>query len=148
MPVLHREQFIAKPLREVFAFFERPENLARITPPWMSFVTLTPSPVRMAEGSQIDYAIRLLGFRVRWTSVITAYEPPHRFEDKQLKGPYKSWVHRHEFMEKEGGTLVIDHVAYDVGYGIFGWLIDWLYVRWSLNKIFDFREQTITLLLD
>jgi len=147
MHVLHREQFIPKPLKEVFPFFERPENLARITPPWLNFVTLTPSPIVMAPGLHLDYAIHLMGVRMRWTSLITLYEPPRRFQDEQLRGPYRAWKHRHEFVEKDGGTLVIDHVEYEVGYGILGSLANALYVRWALKKIFDFRENAVALLL-
>ena len=72
-----REQFIPRPREVVFAFFERPENLARLTPPSLGFRLLTPSPVPMKTGSIIDYSIRPFGWPLRWTSVISEYEPPH-----------------------------------------------------------------------
>ncbi len=147
MYTLKREQFVPKPLSTVFAFFQRPENLARITPPWMRFVMLTPSPVEMAEGLRIDYAIRVLGIRVRWTSVITHHKPPQSFSDQQVRGPYASWEHHHTFVEKEGGTLVQDKVCYEMPYGFAGRVVHALYVRGALKRIFDFREKMTTLLL-
>jgi ligand-binding SRPBCC domain-containing protein len=144
---LHREQFILKPRQIVFEFFERPENLARMTPPWLNLVTLTPSPIQMAQGLRIDYAIRILGMRWRWTSLITQYEPPQRFRDEQVRGPYRLWEHQHEFQEKDGGTLVTDHIRYRLPYGVLGEAIHALYVRRALRKIFDFRRQTLALLL-
>ena len=31
---LHRQQWVPRPLETVFDFFEHPENLTLITPPW------------------------------------------------------------------------------------------------------------------
>jgi len=58
--ILKREQFVNRPLKEVFAFFERPENLMRLTPDSLGFNVLTPSPIQMKEGALIDYTIKLL----------------------------------------------------------------------------------------
>ena len=66
---LAREQWVERPLSRVFPFFERPENLALITPPGLGFRLLTPSPVRMEQGRIIDYTIRVLGLPVRWRSL-------------------------------------------------------------------------------
>ena len=109
---LHREQVIARPLERVFPFFERPENLALITPPSLGFRVLTPSPVPMAEGAVIDYRIRLGGLPVRWRSLISAYRPPHFFVDEQVMGPYRQWRHEHRFEPVEGGTRCVDDVYY------------------------------------
>lgn len=35
---LHRRQWLERDLHETFEFFERPENLPRITPPWLRFL--------------------------------------------------------------------------------------------------------------
>lgn len=80
---LHTTQFIARPIDEVFDFFSRAENLARITPSGMGFELLT-ADTRMRAGLTIDYRIRpLLGIPTRWRTEITSYEPPTRFTDLQ-----------------------------------------------------------------
>jgi len=144
---LAREHYVAKPLAEVFAFFQRPENLAHLTPPWLHFVILSPSPVAMAEGAQIDYAIRLLGMRLRWTSRIIAYDPPRSFIDEQIKGPYAFWRHRHTFVPQGAGVVVKDEVAYALPLGGLGRIAQKIYVRAALRSIFNYREKMVKELL-
>ena len=68
------KQIIDRPITEVFDFFSRAENLSVITPEKLGFQILTPTPIKMDKGTIIDYTIRLMGLRVRWRSLITAYE--------------------------------------------------------------------------
>ena len=141
--VLRREQIVQKPLREVFDFFERPENLSRITPASLGFSILTPGPIVMRVGTLLDYQIRLLGIPVRWRTLITAYDPPFRFTDEQLRGPYDFWHHTHTFEEISGGTRLRDEVHYAMGMGPLGGLLNTLYVKRSLARIFDHRAAVI-----
>ena len=90
---LTTSQFIARPVEEVFAFFERPENLARITPPELGFVMHT-SDSEMRDGLAIDYTVRpLLGIPTPWRSRIAGYRPPTSFVDIEERGPYRRWEH-------------------------------------------------------
>ena len=130
-------------LDEVFAFFNRPENLERLTPPFLRFHILTPPPLQMHNGAVFDYQIRLAGLPMRWTSLITNYEPPHQFVDIQLRGPYAFWHHRHSFVPREGGIDVIDEVHYDVGFSVLGKLMHRLVVQHQLNTIFAYREKVV-----
>ena len=140
---LKYEQHISRPLEEVFTFFSRPENLADITPTALGFIILTPSPIEMRPGVLISYMIRIFGIRVRWVSIITSYDPPMRFIDEQLRGPYSFWHHTHTFKEHEGGTLITDEVKYAVPFGILGRIVRRLFVRRQLDKIFSYRTIVI-----
>ena len=117
---------LARPIKEVFAFFSDAANLDSITPPWLSFRTVTRQPVEMQAGAVIDYKLRVRGFPIRWRSEITAWEPPHRFVDEQTRGPYRLWIHEHKFEPRNGGTLVCDDVRYAVP---FDWLLHEIVVR-------------------
>jgi ligand-binding SRPBCC domain-containing protein len=141
--ILERVQEIGKPQAEVFSFFERPENLARITPSSMRFEILSPGPITMAPGVLIDYTIRIFGMRRGWTTLIAEYDPPYQFVDEQLRGPYVFWQHTHHFDKIAGGTRMADRVEYIVPYGLFGRLIHTLFIRRQLNRIFDYRAQKI-----
>lgn len=125
---------------EVFEFFADAHELERITPPWLHFLVLTPRPIEMYPGTLIDYKLRLHGVPIRWKTEISAWEPPYRFVDQQLKGTYKYWHHEHTFEEIEGGTLVKDCVKYGVPGGR---LIHKFFVEKDLIKIFSFRQHAM-----
>lgn len=129
---------IPQPLSAVFPFFSKAENLELLTPPWVNFKILTPSPIEMKKGALIDYRIKIHGLPIKWRTEITEWNPPHSFVDVQLKGPYRVWNHQHIFTETSGGTLVEDLVDYDV-WG--GRIVEALFVRPDVTKIFAFREQ-------
>ncbi len=144
---LKRHQMIPLPLDQVFAFFERPENLAKLTPPSLGFQILTPSPIEMKSGILIDYTIRVLGLPVRWTSLITSYDPPHRFVDVQLKGPYSFWHHTHQFEAVEEGTMMTDTVRYALPLGWLGRIAHLFFVNRQIAWIFDYRSEVLIGLL-
>jgi len=141
--VLKRTQVVDRPLSEVFAFFERPENLSVITPLSMAFEILTPAPIAMQTGAVIDYTVRIFGVRRHWRTLITVYDPPHRFVDVQLNGPYLFWHHDHTFHDEAGRTLITDEVRYVLPMGWTGGLVHRLFVKRRLAAIFDHRERTI-----
>jgi ligand-binding SRPBCC domain-containing protein len=145
--VLERTNFLSHPIGQVFAFFAEPQNLEKITPPTMRFTILTPLPIEMRQGALIDYRIVLNGIRMLWRTEITEWQPPHRFIDTQLKGPYLQWIHEHSFREVEGGTEMMDRVEYRVPGGPLEPLIHRLYVRPQVERIFDYRESVIAELL-
>jgi len=145
---LNRTQLLRAPRQDVFAFFQAPENLSRITPAWLGFNILTPPPLVMAPGARFEYTVRWLGLRMRWTTGICEYDPPVRFVDEQLRGPYALWRHTHEFKETPDGTVMTDLVRYALPAGPLGSLAHALLVGRQLQKIFDFRRRAIGELFD
>lgn len=141
--VLEREQLVPRPRGEVFAFFEDAANLERITPPFLHFRVLTPAPIAMKPGALIDYRIRLFGVPLKWRTRIEAYEPTARFVDTQLRGPYKLWHHLHEFIDVPGGTMMTDRVEYQLPFGPLGRAAHAVFVRATLERIFDYRRDVI-----
>ena len=125
---------------DVFPFFAEPANLQEITPAWLKFRMITLRPLAMRVGALIDYRLKVRGLPLRWRSEITAWEPPHRFVDEQRRGPYRVWVHEHLFEERDGGTLVVDRVRYGVPGGA---LINWLFVRHDIARIFAHRAAVL-----
>ncbi len=156
--ILESTLILPRPLSEVFPFFAAPENLEAITPPWLHFKILTPSPIQMKVGALIDYRIRLHGVPIRWRTKISAYDPPHLFVDAQIKGPYLLWEHTHVFESVPGaagtpaGTRVTDRVRYiprDIPRSVplLGARIHRHFVRPELERIFAYRASKIRKLL-
>lgn len=137
-------QFVPYPRSYVFDFFADALNLQAITPAWLHFSVLTPSPIDIVAGKLIDYRLKLRGIPIRWQSKISVWERPLRFVDEQTRGPYRRWHHEHVFDEVSGGTLCHDVVDYEV-YG--GPIVNWLFVQRDLVKIFAFRQQKLVELL-
>lgn len=134
------EQWLPQPLDTIFPFFSDAANLEAITPPWVGFEILTPGPIEMRQGAVIDYRIRIHRFPLRWRTEITIWDPPRRFVDAQRKGPYRQWIHTHDFESKDGGTLCRDNVAYSVPGGE---LIHRLFVRRDVERIFAYRRAAL-----
>jgi ligand-binding SRPBCC domain-containing protein len=137
---LERMQRLPRPLAEVFAFFADAANLEAITPPFPRFRILTPTPIVIRRGTRIDYALSLYGVPIRWRTRITCWEPGVRFVDEQESGPYGHWRHLHEFEAKGDTTLMRDIVDYREPFGPLGRVAHALFVRRTLERIFDFRH--------
>lgn len=140
---LHTEIWLPRPRDEVFAFFSDAFNLDELTPPWLQFKVLTPAPIAMRQGTLIDYRIKIHGVPVRWRTEIAVWEPPHRFVDQQLRGPYRLWRHEHAFISERGGTRVVDHVDYQAKVALVEPLLYRLFVRRDVERIFAYREQRL-----
>jgi ligand-binding SRPBCC domain-containing protein len=125
---------------ELFPFFGDAANLNAITPPWLSFRIVTIPPIVMQAGTLIDYRLRVRGIPLRWRTRINEWQPPHRFVDEQVRGPYRLWIHEHMFERRDGGTLVRDKVQYAVPFDL---IVYPLLVRSDVKRIFEFRSQAL-----
>ncbi len=142
-----RELTLELPIEQVFEFFADAVNLERITPPELNFHIVTPRPIDIQKGSLIDYNLKLRGIPVSWRTEISEWDPPRFFVDRQLKGPYTQWIHRHTFTELgPNKTLIEDEVKYRLPLEPLGDLAHFI-IRRELDYIFDFRQRAVAELL-
>jgi ligand-binding SRPBCC domain-containing protein len=142
--ILERQQRVELPIEQAFEFYADALNLEAITPPWLGFAVTTPAPIEMGAGTLLDYRLKLHRVPVRWRTRIEVWEPPRRFVDVQLSGPYSLWEHTHEFEPVgEGATLLRDRVRYALPLGPLGELAHRLFVRRDVERIFDFRREAV-----
>jgi ligand-binding SRPBCC domain-containing protein len=134
------------PRETVFALFSDARNLARITPPWLRFRIVGPVPP-MGAGTVLDYRIRWLGIPLSWRTYIREWDPPVRFLDVQVRGPYSRWEHRHIFLEERGGTWIEDRLTYQLPFGPLGRLAHVLLVERQLEAIWSYRDHKVAELL-
>lgn len=161
------EQWIAVELPEVFAFFSDPNNLPRIMPAELQarvlFIDLVepvephPDGVVAGTGTAITFSFRPVPFlpiRQKWVAQIVEFDfnaSSASFSDRQAKGPFRSWNHRHEFeaetREGKSGTLIRDRVEFEVGYGALGrWIDRWITSR--MQQTFAHRQTALESLFD
>lgn len=139
--ILIRETLLNGSMEDVFEFFSKAENLNVITPPVLGFKIITPLPVDMKKGTVIDYKIKLNGIPFNWRTEITKWDPPHCFEDTQIKGPYKVWIHEHKFEARNEKTFMTDTVRYLSPGGPLEFIPHNLFVKKKVNFIFDYRKK-------
>ncbi len=140
--VLEREQWLPRPINEIYEFFSRPENLQAITPPWLDF-QMAETPDTLKAGARIRYRLRWRWIPIRWTTEIAEWNPPHGFVDRALKSPYALWHHEHFFTAHDGRTLMRDRVRYALPFGMLGRIAHPLIVKRDVEKIFGFRAETM-----
>jgi ligand-binding SRPBCC domain-containing protein len=136
-------QQVSRPLPEVFSFFSRAENLEALTPSWLNFKILKAAPQPIQQGTLINYSLRVHGIPLHWISEIVEWEPPHRFVDLQLRGPYKIWRHEHRFEARDGGTLISDTISLALPLGVLGQLAYKMKVQSDVDEIFAFRKAKV-----
>lgn len=129
----------------MFPFFADARNLEAITPPLLGFEVVTPDPIVMRVGTLIQYRLTLRGVGVNWLTSIQEWDPPRRFVDQQVRGPYALWHHTHEFAPAADGdaTVMRDTVRYAIGFGPFGALAARAFVHRDVAAIFDFRRAAV-----
>lgn len=134
------ELWLPLPPVEIFPFFSDAGNLDVITPKWLHFRVVTPQPVEMRAGALMDYRLRVHGLPMRWRTLVKEWQPPYRFADEQLRGPYRQWLHVHTFESHHGGTLTRDVVHYAVPLNC---IVHPLFVRHDIENIFEFRRKSL-----
>ena len=144
--IVESRKWLPKPRAEVFAFFADPSNLVRVAPPSLGLRLLGPAPV-MSAGATFELRLTWFGIPLSWRTFVREYDPPFRFLDVQVRGPYARWEHRHIFLSEAGGTTVEDRIVYRLPLGPLGRLAHVLFVHRQLVAMWRYRRKKISELL-
>jgi len=137
--ILESRVWLARARPEVFAFFADPSNLALVTPRSyrLRFLSL---PAPMAAGRTYDIRLSWLAIPVTWRAFVREFDPPYRFVDVQVLGPWARWEHRHRFLEERGGTSVEDRVIYRLPLGALGRAAHAVLVGRQIAALWRYRD--------
>ena len=136
-----KESVIRASPERVFAFHEQPDVLNLLMPPWESARVIQTAKISEVGTSAI-IETRILGpIKTRWVAQHTVYDPPHVFEDVQIKGPFRSWRHRHIVEPNAEGAILRDEIDYEPPLGFLGRAVAPLLVQGRLQKLFDYRHE-------
>jgi ligand-binding SRPBCC domain-containing protein len=140
--ILESRVWLARTRAEVFALFADSSHLLLITPPAFR-LRLVGGPPVLSTGAVLDMRLQWLGVPIRWRTFIREWDPPYRFVDVQVRGPYARWEHRHRFLEEGGGTWVEDRVTYRLPFGPLGRAAHALIVRRQIAALWRYRTRRL-----
>lgn len=134
MATYERETHVEAPLDDVWEFHSRISGLEALTPGWMGLSVRRVrgpdgevDPAVLEAGSEIEMELRPLGGPSQsWTSVITDREEGEgraTFRDEMRGGPFRRWIHVHQFLAEGSGTRIRDTVHYELPGGELGRLV-------------------------
>ncbi|MBA2525684.1 MAG: SRPBCC family protein [Pyrinomonadaceae bacterium] len=136
-----KESLIRASSERVFAFHEQANALELLLPPWES-ARIVKSAKISDVGTRAIVETRILGpITVQWIAEHTVYDPPHMFEDIQIKGPFRSWHHRHLVEPHKDGATLRDEINYEPPLGFVGRAFAPLLIESRLRRLFDYRHE-------
>jgi ligand-binding SRPBCC domain-containing protein len=97
----------------------------------------------IGPGETVTWSARHLGRSWSLTSRITEFEPPRRFVDEQVSGPFRSFRHEHRFEAFAGGTLMLDDWRHAAPFGPLGWLADRLVLERYMRRLLEARNASL-----
>ena len=75
----------------------------------------------LGKGDRVTWEAVHFGLRWRMTVRITRFEPPTRFVDEMVRGPFRAMRHVHDFERRGRGTLMRDSFRYVLPLGPCTW---------------------------
>tara|TARA_B100000029_G_scaffold387444_1_gene383451 strand:+ start:93 stop:557 length:465 start_codon:yes stop_codon:yes gene_type:complete len=131
-------------LDEAWDFLSSPNNLKLITPESMNFKIIDWDKKKAYPGQIIQYTVSpVLGIKIKWVTEITQVIRNSYFIDEQRFGPYSFWHHKHFIKEIDNGILMDDVIHYKIPFGLIGKILNKIYVKNKLDKIFKYRENKL-----
>lgn len=94
-------------------------------------------------GQTVTFEGKHLGLRRSLTVKVVEFDRPRRFIDVMIAGPFKSFVHIHEFVPADLGTLIRDTLIWESPYGIVGKIFDKLLLERNLRKLVRTRNAAL-----
>ncbi len=98
---------------------------------------------RCELGDTITWEAKHFGIRMRLRVEITKFNMPYFFEDKMVKGPFKSMRHEHHFKETSSGTVMSDRFEYQIPFGFLGQLFNKMVLKSYLTQFLVERNKII-----
>ena len=136
-----KESVIHATPERVFSFHEQPDILQTLTPPWERARIIKSAKISDI-GAHAIIETKILGpIRIRWVAEHTLYDPPRMFEDIQIKGPFRSWRHRHIVEPHADGAVLRDEIDYEPPLGFLGRAFAPFLVERRLQKLFEYRHR-------
>ena len=136
-----KKSIIKASAERVFAFHEQPDAFERLQPPWQETKVVQP-PTSLEVGTRVILKVKVGPFWQTMEAEHVEYEPGVMFADRLVKGPFKSWLHRHIVTPRgENECVLTDDIEYELPLGIVGETFGGWFARSTLERLFEFRHR-------
>lgn len=124
----------------VWEFYERPDILTLLTPPWQP-VEIVRREGGLGVRAESEFRIWLGPIPVQWIAIHTDCIPFEKFVDVQKSGPMEFWQHQHCFLETGDGCQLIDTIDFSLPGGEIAETLLGAWVKERLSDMFEHRHQ-------
>lgn len=121
----------------------RPGAFERLNPPWAPATDIIRSG-SLQDGSNVKLSTPIMGLKARWEVEHFGFIQNKQFCDRQLKGPFSSWTHRHLFHSENASACTLEDIIECAPYGgKLGELAAGWYIKSELKRVFDYRHRIL-----
>jgi len=127
------------PVDVLWAFHERPDALRLLSPPWEHLEIVQP-PRSLEVDTRVIVRAWVAFVPITIESVHVEYERGRLFADRMVRGPFKSFLHRHRFESRGAGARLVDDIDYELPGGPLGRAVGGPIAERRLARLFAFRH--------
>ncbi|MEI8214210.1 MAG: TIGR01777 family oxidoreductase [Planctomycetota bacterium] len=145
MPLFEASSAFDCDQHQLFAYHQSPGAIDRLIPPWED-ITVLSSQDSLEVGSKVVLENRMFGLRLKVKAIHVEYEPERLFVDSMEQGPFRRWLHRHQFDPIQNGgsqatsSRLTDHIEFELPLAPVSHIaLPWL--RSKLAAMFAYRHQ-------
>ncbi|MFS0765634.1 SRPBCC family protein [Peribacillus phoenicis] len=97
----------------------------------------------LEEGDTVTWKAIHFGIIQRLKAKVKLMEKPNKFVDIMVKGAFHSFVHTHQFIEEQGGTIIIDKFQNKSPFGPIGVLADKVFLEKYMREFIVSRAKAL-----
>ncbi len=143
---LRFEQIVQVPRETLFRFHENPANLAQLLAELPGFRLLAhDGHIRPGAILRVEHCVGPIPVSMAFEHVLL--EPPHRFGERLIHGPFREFVHTHSFEEVGGATRLIDELQIRMPLWLGGEFAAERFAKPRIAEIFDLRHRALAKLV-
>ena len=147
LTVIEERVHIDRSPLDVFAFFDRPRNVQRVTPKTIA-VSLESHPEDLRLGTIFAYRLKRWPVDFAWDVVVSEYEPPLSFTNVKARGFFPRWAHRHSILPDGSGTELVVSLEYEVPSGLYNAVTNNYVIESAMKELVQEQSRAIAQTLE
>lgn len=143
MPVIEHQQLIKAPITVCFDLARNVDIHTKTTSNTKERAVGGVRDGLLEVGDTVTWEAVHFGIKQRLTAKVTFMEKPKMFVDIMVDGAFHSFIHTHQFIEANDGTIMIDKFEYKAPFGPIGILADKLFLEKYMRKFIVSRSNAL-----